>query len=168
MQSVFTTLLSTYSVWNAKLRLCPECKLRIKKETRNWKSNRRIRQCKSCLNTRNIFWLWSTHVTWVADGTHQIPTCYHTSICPTKQQRLCISVEEKNGVKCVYRRGDILPHIGVCCKQLASQALLKMSKELEISGTPYCQPHFWLVTALRLAGYGQPSLKSKPRAQCFQ
>lgn len=166
MQPIFTTLLFTYSVWNAKLRLCPECKMHIKKETGNWNSNIRI-QCKSCLNTMNNIWIWSTHVTWIADGTHQIPTCYHTIICPTKQQRLCIGVE-KNGVKCLYPRGDILLHIGVCCKQLASQALLKMSKEMEISGTPYCQPHFWLVTALRLADYGQPSLKSEPRAQCFQ
>jgi len=41
---------------------------------------------------------------------------------------------KETGVKCLQPGSDSLLHIGICCKSLDSQRLLKGTKEMEMAG----------------------------------
>ena len=82
------------------------------------------------------------HSRWTEDGIR-----YTSMLSPLTMEHLChcgtkaLAGVEEMGVHCLWRGGDRLLHVIVCCKLLARQMILKGSKETEISG-PYCQLGF--------------------------
>ena len=70
--------------------------------------------------------------TWftVGDGKYQAS---RQCICPTVGPRFVPQHSEK-AVNCLQPESDSILHVSICCKLLASQTLLKGSKEMDISG----------------------------------
>jgi len=105
--------------------------------------------------------LWCTQRTWIADGAHQTSTELTTisAFVPPWHQDLWPSVLVIR-VNCLQPEGDSLLHVGDCCKPLASQVHIKVSKDRKHS-----VPHVCLATMLHLVANEPQSLQTRSRAQ---
>jgi hypothetical protein len=103
------------------------------KQANTWFSKSKVT---NILMAINLFCLRCVRGIWAAEGTCHTSTCSpltdkHLSRNGTKA---CIP-EYKKSMSTVYPGSDSLLHIGVCCKSLTTQVLVKRLTEMENTAT---------------------------------